>query len=188
MTCTLMRVWPLICIERGDCLLERAGFELSVDFVNGQQIIRKRQRVQKWLPRSRADSRIISVGEQLCWTNFGGLPPRNKIDAPVCREGDAAASLVSLGSVGRLVTQTQTFRGYATRFAKVAGKSAAQRLRLPSGHLGAAYGGNQTLELTCVVPTDIGSHAMERYTGVFGEDHKLLSGPVITVAKMVTGV
>lgn len=48
-----------------------------------------------------------------------------------------------------------------------------------------AYGGNQSLELTCVMPTDIGSHAMERYTGVFGEDHKLLSGPVITVAKMV---
>jgi hypothetical protein len=26
---------------------ERAGFELSGDFVNGQQVIRKRQRVQK---------------------------------------------------------------------------------------------------------------------------------------------
>ncbi len=35
-----------------DCVAERAGFELSGDFVNGQQIIRKRQRVQKWLPRS----------------------------------------------------------------------------------------------------------------------------------------
>ncbi len=37
-----------------------------------------------------------------------GCRLRNKIDAPVCREGDAAASLVSLGSVGGLVTQTQT--------------------------------------------------------------------------------
>jgi hypothetical protein len=48
-----------------------------------------------------------------------------------------------------------------------------------------AYGGNRPLELVCVMPTDIGSHAMEHYTGVFGEDHKLLSGSVTTVAKMV---
>jgi hypothetical protein len=37
-----------------------------------------------------------------------GCRLRSKIDAPVCREGDAAGSLVSLGSVGGLVTQTQT--------------------------------------------------------------------------------
>jgi probable F420-dependent oxidoreductase len=48
-----------------------------------------------------------------------------------------------------------------------------------------AYGRERPLELVCVMPTDIGSHAMERYTGFFGEDHKLLSGPVTTVAKMV---
>jgi alkanesulfonate monooxygenase SsuD/methylene tetrahydromethanopterin reductase-like flavin-dependent oxidoreductase (luciferase family) len=48
-----------------------------------------------------------------------------------------------------------------------------------------AYGGDRPLDLVCVMPTDIGSHAMERYTGVFGEDHQLLSGPVTTVAKMV---
>ena len=36
---------------------EHSEFELSGDFVNGQQVIRKRQRVQKWLPRSgRRDS------------------------------------------------------------------------------------------------------------------------------------
>ena len=34
-----------------DCLLEREGFEPSGDFVNGQRVIRKRQRVQKRLPR-----------------------------------------------------------------------------------------------------------------------------------------
>ena len=48
-----------------------------------------------------------------------------------------------------------------------------------------AYGGNRALELVCVMPADIGSHAMERYIGVFGEDHKLLSGSVTTVAQMV---
>jgi probable F420-dependent oxidoreductase len=48
-----------------------------------------------------------------------------------------------------------------------------------------AYGGNRALELVCVMPADIGSHALERYIGVFGEDHKLLSGSVTTVAQMV---
>jgi alkanesulfonate monooxygenase SsuD/methylene tetrahydromethanopterin reductase-like flavin-dependent oxidoreductase (luciferase family) len=48
-----------------------------------------------------------------------------------------------------------------------------------------AYGGNRALELVCVMPADIGSHAMERYIGVFGEDHKLLSGSVTTVAQTV---
>jgi probable F420-dependent oxidoreductase len=48
-----------------------------------------------------------------------------------------------------------------------------------------AYGGNRALELVCVMPADIGPHAMERYIGVFGEDHKLLSGSVTTVARMV---
>ena len=48
-----------------------------------------------------------------------------------------------------------------------------------------AYGGNRALELVCVMPADIGSQAMERYIGVFGEDHKLLSGSVTTVAQMV---
>jgi probable F420-dependent oxidoreductase len=48
-----------------------------------------------------------------------------------------------------------------------------------------AYGGNRALELVCVMPADIGAHAMERYVGVFGEDHKLLSGSVTTVAQMV---
>jgi probable F420-dependent oxidoreductase len=48
-----------------------------------------------------------------------------------------------------------------------------------------AYGGDKPLELVCVMPTDIGSHAKERYIGVFGEDHKLLSGSVTTVAKIV---
>jgi hypothetical protein len=33
-----------------DYPLERAGFEVSGDFVNGQQVIRKRQRAQNWLP------------------------------------------------------------------------------------------------------------------------------------------
>jgi probable F420-dependent oxidoreductase len=49
-----------------------------------------------------------------------------------------------------------------------------------------AYGVDRPFELICVMPTDIGSHAMERYTGFFGENHKLLSGSVTTVAKMVT--
>jgi probable F420-dependent oxidoreductase len=48
-----------------------------------------------------------------------------------------------------------------------------------------AHGSDRPLELVCVMPTDIGSDAMERYTGVFGEDHKLLSGSVTTVAKLV---
>jgi alkanesulfonate monooxygenase SsuD/methylene tetrahydromethanopterin reductase-like flavin-dependent oxidoreductase (luciferase family) len=48
-----------------------------------------------------------------------------------------------------------------------------------------AYGGDRALELVCVMPTDIGSHAGARYTGVFGEDHTLLSGSVTTVAQMV---
>lgn len=48
-----------------------------------------------------------------------------------------------------------------------------------------AYGGDKALELVCIMPADIGPQAMERYTGVFGEDHKLLSGSVATVAKMV---
>lgn len=48
-----------------------------------------------------------------------------------------------------------------------------------------AYGGNRALELVCVMPADIGSHALERYIGVFGEDHKLLSGSVTTVARTV---
>ena len=48
-----------------------------------------------------------------------------------------------------------------------------------------AYGGNRALKLVCVMPAGIGSHAMERYIGVFGEDHKLLSGSVTTVAQMV---
>ena len=48
-----------------------------------------------------------------------------------------------------------------------------------------AYRSDKPLELVCVMPTDIGSHAMERYTGVFGEDHKLLSGSVTAVTKMV---
>ena len=48
-----------------------------------------------------------------------------------------------------------------------------------------AYGGDKELELVCIMPADIGPQAMERYTGVFGEDHKLLSGSVATVAKMV---
>jgi hypothetical protein len=48
-----------------------------------------------------------------------------------------------------------------------------------------SYGSDKPLELVCVMPTDIGSHAMEGYTGVFGEEHKLLSGSVTTVAKTV---
>jgi probable F420-dependent oxidoreductase len=48
-----------------------------------------------------------------------------------------------------------------------------------------AYGGDRALELVCVMPTDIGSQARARYTGVFGEDHKLLSGSVTAVAQMV---
>jgi alkanesulfonate monooxygenase SsuD/methylene tetrahydromethanopterin reductase-like flavin-dependent oxidoreductase (luciferase family) len=48
-----------------------------------------------------------------------------------------------------------------------------------------AYGGDRALELVCVMPTDIGSHARARYTGIFGEDHTLLSGSVTTVAQMV---
>ena len=60
-----------------------------------------------------------------------GCRLRNKIDAPVCREGDAAASLVSLGSVGGLVTQTQTsevldrrrpFRGAVFPEARITGR------------------------------------------------------------------
>lgn len=47
-----------------------------------------------------------------------------------------------------------------------------------------AYSGDKPLELVCVMPTNVDSHAMERYTGVFGEDHKLLSGSVTTVIKM----
>jgi hypothetical protein len=34
-----------------DSVAEQDGFELSGDFENGQQVIRKRQRVQRWLPR-----------------------------------------------------------------------------------------------------------------------------------------
>lgn len=48
-----------------------------------------------------------------------------------------------------------------------------------------AYGSNRDLELVCVMPADIGPQARERYIGVFGEDHKLLSGSVTTVAQMV---
>jgi alkanesulfonate monooxygenase SsuD/methylene tetrahydromethanopterin reductase-like flavin-dependent oxidoreductase (luciferase family) len=48
-----------------------------------------------------------------------------------------------------------------------------------------AYGGTKELALVCIMPADLGSHAMDRYTGVFGEDHKLLSGSVTTVAQMV---
>jgi len=48
-----------------------------------------------------------------------------------------------------------------------------------------AYGGNRDLALVCVMPADIGPHARERYIGVFGEDHTLLSGSVTTVAQMV---
>jgi probable F420-dependent oxidoreductase len=48
-----------------------------------------------------------------------------------------------------------------------------------------AYGGDRALDLVCVMPADIGSQARARYTGVFGEDHKLLSGSVTTVAQMV---
>ena len=48
-----------------------------------------------------------------------------------------------------------------------------------------AYGGNRALELVCVMPADIGSHALERYIGIFGEDHKLLSGSVTAVAQRV---
>jgi probable F420-dependent oxidoreductase len=48
-----------------------------------------------------------------------------------------------------------------------------------------AYGGDREHTLVCVMPTDIGAHARERYIGVFGEDHKLLSGSVTTVAQMV---
>jgi len=35
-----------------DCPLERGEFELWGDLVNGQDVIRKRQRVQRWMPRS----------------------------------------------------------------------------------------------------------------------------------------
>jgi alkanesulfonate monooxygenase SsuD/methylene tetrahydromethanopterin reductase-like flavin-dependent oxidoreductase (luciferase family) len=48
-----------------------------------------------------------------------------------------------------------------------------------------ADGGNKDLALVCIMPADLGSHAMDRYTGIFGEDHKLLSGSVATVARMV---
>jgi probable F420-dependent oxidoreductase len=48
-----------------------------------------------------------------------------------------------------------------------------------------AYGSTKELALVCIMPADLGSHAMDRYTGVFGEDHKLLSGSVTTVAQMV---
>jgi probable F420-dependent oxidoreductase len=48
-----------------------------------------------------------------------------------------------------------------------------------------AYGGTRDLELVCVMPADIGPHARERYIGVFGEDHTLLSGSVTAVAQMV---
>ena len=48
-----------------------------------------------------------------------------------------------------------------------------------------SYAGGKQPELVCMMPSDIGVDAMEGYTGVFGEAHRLLSGSVGTVAKMV---
>jgi probable F420-dependent oxidoreductase len=48
-----------------------------------------------------------------------------------------------------------------------------------------SYSGDKPLDVVCVMPTDVGPSAVERYTGFFGEQHKLLSGTVSTVAKMV---
>ena len=47
------------------------------------------------------------------------------------------------------------------------------------------YSGGREPTVVCMMPADIGPNAMERYTGVFGEDHRLLSGSVATVAGMV---
>lgn len=48
-----------------------------------------------------------------------------------------------------------------------------------------AHGGSEQLTFVCIMPADIGTHAVERYTGFFGEDHTLLGGPVATVTRMV---
>jgi alkanesulfonate monooxygenase SsuD/methylene tetrahydromethanopterin reductase-like flavin-dependent oxidoreductase (luciferase family) len=48
-----------------------------------------------------------------------------------------------------------------------------------------AYGGDRERTLVCVMPTDIGAHARERYIEVFGEEHTLLSGSMTTVARRV---
>ena len=48
-----------------------------------------------------------------------------------------------------------------------------------------SYSGGKQPEVVCMMSTDIGPDAMGRYTGVFGEDHRLLSGTVSAVAKMV---
>ena len=50
-----------------------------------------------------------------------------------------------------------------------------------------SYSGGRELELYCMMPADIGPDAMQGYTGVFGEEHTLLGGPVATVAKLVEG-
>ena len=48
-----------------------------------------------------------------------------------------------------------------------------------------SYASGKEPELVCMMPADIGAGATQRYTGVFGEDHKLLSGTVADVARMV---
>ncbi len=48
-----------------------------------------------------------------------------------------------------------------------------------------AYAGNKETETVCMMPVDINPGAMRRYTGVFGEDHRLLSGSVADLISMV---
>src|SRR5712692_2775997 len=59
-----------------DSLAERDGFEFSSDFVNGQQVIRKRQR-QKWLSQRSAEQ-VLS----LATLSRRGLPQRRLLERP----------------------------------------------------------------------------------------------------------
>jgi alkanesulfonate monooxygenase SsuD/methylene tetrahydromethanopterin reductase-like flavin-dependent oxidoreductase (luciferase family) len=48
-----------------------------------------------------------------------------------------------------------------------------------------AYAGDREPEMVCMMPVDVNPGAMRRYTGVFGEDHRLLSGSVADLTRMV---
>ena len=47
------------------------------------------------------------------------------------------------------------------------------------------YSNGMEPRVVCMMPVDIGVDVATRYTGVFGEDHRLLSGTVYDIAKMV---
>lgn len=48
-----------------------------------------------------------------------------------------------------------------------------------------SYAEGRHPEIVCMMPTDIRADAMQGYTGVFGEEHTLLSGTVAAVARAV---